>query len=217
MRKIKFTALIALTLVAVMALSSCSIFSWFSKDTTIADLVDPDAAYEKTPIYNSAEFFAEDGDNYSSYGDLFCISSTSDQIAGVQKEVTNTVYNIKTGTQLYRNKIYGNNTLEDIQLRTITSFGGTKISYFVVTQEINDYEKGTKSSSCSVFDASGRLIVSFNKAVNFSQIADLVCFDTKYYRAGDNGELVFAFELPAYSEAPEVDYRSEKYYTALKT
>ena len=60
MRKIKFTALIALTLVAVMALSSCSIFSWFLKDTTIADLVDPDAVYEKTPIYNSAEFFAED-------------------------------------------------------------------------------------------------------------------------------------------------------------
>lgn len=220
MRKMRWIALVALTLAAVMALSSCALFGGKKGDVT--KLIDKDKTFESdaTVLTRTVQVNAlTDMDLVDNRGDLaYFADGVEVDDAWYTKHV---VYNLATGNVVFE-KTENKTTDIDVTLaKTYFDYEQDDYAYMTVTTttwKLDEFEArtgdGTKRSA--LLDALGNTVAEATGDVDVEEIADLLYFDGKCYRFAEDGKLENAFEFAALGKMPEITDYSEKYYMAIE-
>ena len=218
MKKTRIVMLTALLLVGVMLLSSCGIGGDSLKLKTLFD----GATYvDDSPALSTATEVADlKNAEYESYnGDLalFIGEAEVDSIF-YDKYI---VYNVKTGTVVFtatESELvkYDVNLCEGYDYFTELPVA----SHFVVwtttyTKEgdVVNYDKSTDTTT--VYNVDGSQIATAARDTDTEYGYDLLYFEGKVYRVGDDGKFAYAFDYSPLAEFPEIIMVSEDYYLAM--
>ena len=211
MRKSKIVLLLAGLLATVMGLSSCG----FVGGIDFADIVDGSAYVDEDPAYAAIAEVA----------DLAKASMERQQRQLILfKELVATedetfekfmVYNLATGKVVYTATENGKNNI-------VVSLGNMGYyvdyaAYFTVTveswtEDANGYRNSGSTYTTALYDAAGTQVASANRSIGTDKAYDLLRFDGKCYRVGENGTFAAAFDYMGSKELPEIRFASEDYY-----
>ncbi len=219
MKKMKWIALAALTLAAVMVLSSCALFA---PKGDVAKLLDKDAAFESdaTVLASAAKVDALADFSYvTSRGDLAYFTDRVEVDGDYQTK--HVIYNLATGAIVFdKTESKTSNISVSLKSKYFDNEDATHYYAIVTTTtwklDENDEPIGGTTVRTALYDALGNMAADATGNVEVESVADLVYFDGKCYRFAEDGKLASAFDFSALGKMPElVDY-NEDYYMAIE-
>ena len=203
MKKTKIIILTAMTLVAIMLLSSCAA----ATEVPLQDLLNKNEEFNVDPLYSTGDIAASLSDVtfVESAGNLVHFTKLTNSVPAYTAHL---VYNMETDTIVYN---ASNGTYRSVNIELSESFFVVTTTYYesvldVVTgSQIVDYYE-----TC-LYNAGGTLLEDVqNRGIKFVG-PDLVYADGSMYRYDEN-VIEFAFDYPEISDIPNVTKRSEEYY-----
>ena len=213
MKKTKLVSLIALTLCALMLLSSCS-----GASLSVKDVILKDAEYVRNadPIYTKAELVSGLTDaTYKNYSaDLVYLTATAE--VGTETFEKHIVYNTTLASVVYT---VTETKTTDISISLDYLYNGNdKISFFTVKETSwkleNEIKVGNDSYKTTVYDGKGAVIASANANASVYEACDLIYIDGKCYRYAE-GAFAYAFDYSPLAYFPDIYDMSDKYYYDL--
>lgn len=233
MKKMKWVALVALTLAAVMALSSCALFGGKKGDVT--KMLDEDVTYvDNTVLYaNASKVDALTGKyvGYAGYPSYLVYFTDTVEKNGIPY-TQHTVYNLKTNTAVYtvddtatsRAKVTLDYTYVDGEryaffLITTASWNvdgdGDMVGRYTIRTELYD-STGTRVAGVSAPNAFYLDDFDEDKIPQPTLDEDLLYFNGIYYRFGEDGKLNRAFEYSQLADLPNLVDHNAEYYVAYE-
>ena len=213
MKKTKLLSLIALTLCALMLLSSCA-----GASLSVKDVILKDAEYVSgaDPIYTKAELVSGLTDaTYKSYsGDLVYLTATAE--VGTDTFEKHIVYNIASSSVVLT---LTETKTSDISVSLDYIYTGNDRAYYFTVKETswnleNDVKVGNDSYKTTVYDAKGTVVVTVNSNVSVYEACDLIYVDGKCYHYAE-GAFAYAFDYSPLARFPDIYDMSDKYYYEL--
>lgn len=216
MRKSGLVLLVALLLAGVMLFSSCGEATHDS--IKFSKIVDGELYADTEPLFSTLTEITElknmeleSVDGYSEYLYLFSteVESGEDEYTKyvVYNEKTNAVILTLTETEVIDYEFEFDSTNEDevffLVYTTTYKKDGDVVLY-------DDYTEST-----ALYDCTGAQIASVNAYVYSDDVmygADLLYFDGKCYRFGENGALTYAFDRSPLAGFPEIYHKTGEYY-----
>ncbi len=231
MKKMKWIALVALTLAAVMALSSCAMFG--GKKGDIAKLLDEEATYtDKTVTYaNASKVDALTGKTKSRSAAHLVYFTDSVEKNGINY-TQHTIYNAKTNSVVYTVDNTATSrahvTMRDVHM------GNETYAYFLITTaswnvDADSNMVGRYTVRTELYDDTGTRVAGVADTQAFDgsfggdyitvpEIAgDLLYFAGNCYRFGEDGKLNKAFEYGELSRLPNIVDYNDEYYVAFES
>ncbi len=230
MKKMKWVALVALTLAAVMALSSCALFGGKAGDLT---KLLSDATYvDDTVTYvNAAKVDVLTGKSFVTYEENLIYFTDTVEKNGIPF-VQHTIYNTKTNSVTYT---VDNTATSRVHVKLDDMHVGDEVyAYFLITtaswnedEDANIVGRatvrtdlydgtGTRVAGVSNLDAYSTYDEVFDEGfITMPQTAgDLLYFSGNCYRFGEDGKLNKAFEYGELSDLPNICDYNDEYYVA---
>lgn len=216
MTKTKITILTAILLVAVMLLSSCSIGGSLKlKDTLDGSL------YKEPAVATTATLIPElQGADVMYAGDTliyFAIDTTEGKISfDLTPIYRHFVYNLEKGEIVFE-EVDTDTVAYSISIGNSYALDERISSFFKVSkttykdEEVGpDYE--ISSISTAIYNIDGSLIASAERDCSVTSNYDLLHFDGKCYRLGDDGRYSYAFDYSALASLPYIIHSTDKFY-----
>lgn len=219
MKKMKWIALVALALAAVMALSSCALFA---PKGDVAKLFDKDREFESDATVLAAAAKVDvlaDLAYQTSRGDLAYFTDRVEVDGDYQTK--HVIYNLATGAVIFDKTESRTSDISVALEKKYFDNENKTHSYAVVTTttrklDENNQPIGGETVRTALYDALGNMVDDAIGEVEVESIADLLYFDGKCYRFAEDGKLAAAFDFAALGKMPElVDY-NEDYYMAIE-
>ena len=212
MKNTRWIALVALTLAAVMALSSCALFGGKGD---VVKMIDEDATYESDAlVLKSVEKVGKlTGMNYQeSRANLaYFTESVEDDGEYYTKHV---VYNMDTNAVVFEATETDTSDITVALKVKYAQFGDDASAYFTVATTTWKGEGENTTTRTALYDALGNKAADAAGHASVTSVADFLYFNGKAYRFAEDGKLVAAFEFAALGEMPEIVDYNEDYYLA---
>ncbi len=215
MKKTKLTAILALALSALLLFSACG-----SAGTPVKNLLIPDQAYtDNDPSLTEITTIADlKGTTYvTQSNELYYFTTTA--ASGINVYEKHIVYNVKTNTVVLTLTESATTNIK-LSLHTLyLHYGDDKgmSSYIEVTTtswKLNEAEVkiGRDSVAVTLYNSNGTSFASANRSTDAIALVDLLYFDGKCYRLGEDDIFTHAFDYSPLAEIPDVSEKHGDYY-----
>lgn len=228
MKKMKWVALVALTLATVTVFSSCALFGGKKGDFT--KLIDEEAAYtDETVTYaNASKVDALTGKTVANSRGYLVYFTDSVEKNGINY-TQHAIYNAKTDSVVYT---VDNTATSRVKVTLDTMYVGHEMyAYFLITTaswnvDSDSHMVGRYTVRTELYDGTGTRVAgvadleAYDDGFNDSYITvpetmgDLLYFAGVCYRFGDDGKLNKAFEYSELADLPKIVDYNDEYYVA---
>lgn len=215
MRKLKITAILALALSALLLFSACG-----GAAIPVKKILLPDQTYvNENPSLTEITAIADlkDATYVSQSNELYYFTSNAESGVNIYKK--HIVYNVKTNTTVLTLTENATKSIS-VSLDTLYLYYGdedAKAPYITVTTtswkvDASELKVGLDSYTVDLYNADGSSIATANRQTTAVELADLLYFDGRCYRLGENGTFAYAFDYSALAQIPNVSEKYGDYY-----
>ena len=217
MTKTRITILTAILLVAVMLLSACSAGSTFKlKDSLDGSL------YEETAVTATATLIPELQDaNLVTHENtlLYFVTYVSTGAVIDKSPQRHIVYNLETGAVVF-DELESDTVEYSVTLRSSYMLDENEGSFIYVQKttyaaEGNSINYDDPAISTAIYNTDGSQIASAERDCGVTTSYDLIHFDGKCYRLGDDGKYAYAFDRSSLASFPYIVYSTEELYLSV--
>ena len=207
MKKRSFIVLLCATLAVMLMLSSCAT----TGSVTLKKILDGSEYSEADNVYSKAELVSglDEAVMYETCNELMIFS----KIVFVDLVACNKfmVYNIESNKIVYEATSSPTSSY-DVDLFDLN--GDTCFTVVHSTWSLNESKVkiGRDTIDTVLYDANGVKVADTYRQVDAEVAHDLIRFDGKCYRVGENAALEYAFDYSDLNSMPDVLYATEKLY-----
>lgn len=207
MKKRSFVVLLCAMLAVMMLLSSCAT----TGSTTLKKILDGSQYSGTDDVYTNAEPVSE--------LDKAVMSEVCNELVLFSKAVVVdwascnklTVYNIESGKVVYE-ATSGPTSSYDVDLYDLNGDTCFTVVHSAWSLDESNVKIGRDTVDTALYGADGVKIADTYRQVDADVAHDLIRFDGKCYRIGENSALEYAFDYSDLNSMPEVLYATEKLY-----
>ncbi len=207
MKKRSFVVLLCATLAVMLLLSSCAT----TGSTTLKKILDGSQYSDADSVYTKAEIIPELDKAVTSKSCNELVLFSKSVIVDWASCEKLTVYNIDSGKVVYEATSSPTSSY-DVDLYDLNGDTCFTVVHSEWSLDESNVKIGRDTIDTALYGADGVKIADTYRRVDAEIAHDLIRFDGKCYRIGENAALEYAFDYSDLNSIPEVLYATEKLY-----